>query len=259
MPSDTSRPEGESLSRSTVDRLGDRLRDSDRITTEDRVLLDTYRRSLRSFSKNITERLQSILSYAITERPGKTTPSIIAKLKRQPISLSRMQDIAGGRVVVPNIAKQDEAVKKVTAVFPDARVVDRRVNPMVGYHAVHVIVRTRSQSYELQVRTTAQQRWAQLSEKIADLVGFEIKYGGGSGDLRRLLELTGKIIYLSESVDEHIRKIVATEDAIAKYQADYVKTYPPERIREERASNQADLEEELQRLEYVIQILEGAG
>jgi ppGpp synthetase/RelA/SpoT-type nucleotidyltranferase len=43
---------------------------------------------------------------------------------------------------------------------------------------VHVIINA-ALPYEVQVRTAIQHNWAQLSERLADRYGFELKYGGG--------------------------------------------------------------------------------
>jgi ppGpp synthetase/RelA/SpoT-type nucleotidyltranferase len=50
---------------------------------------------------------------------------------------------------------------------------------------------------EIQIRTELQHKWAQLSEKLSDVIDPSIKYGGGSDLLRsqlaRLSENVGKV------------------------------------------------------------------
>lgn len=249
----------EEISRTQIDRLGERLRDSESVTDHDRILLDRVRRSLTSFSRQVTEDIARVTGYPITERPGKTTLSIVAKLKHQKTALSRMQDIAGGRIVVPDLVSQDAAAARVADAFTNFRLVDRRENPVIGYHALHVVIRKDGKSYELQIRTDAQQRWAQLSEKIADLVGFEIKYGGGDENLRELLENSGKIVYLSEFIMHQVEIIAHAENEIATHQPGYEKKWPIERVTQTIESNKADLEEELRRLQRIIEHFEGTG
>jgi GTP pyrophosphokinase len=239
------------LSRAQVDRLGERLRAGDSISSEDRVLLDEYRRSLASYSHTVTQRLQHLLDLPITERPGKTTPSIIAKLKRQPTALSRMQDMAGGRVVVGDLRSQDSAISEVRENFQKARFVDRRESPMVGYHAAHFVIREDAQSYELQIRTEAQQRWAQLSEKLADLVGFGIKYGDGPEELEAHLISSGRIIYLIEKIKQGYEEMLELDhDALLESELD----------RNEMLAEIAEADEELEfqftELERIIAHLE---
>jgi hypothetical protein len=233
--------------------LGERLRAADTILPDDRILLDHYRRSLASFSHAVTGRLQQLLKLPITERPGKTTPSILAKLKRQSTALSRMQDVAGGRVVVADLTAQDNAVKKVREAFPDARFVDRRVSPIIGYHAAHFVIREHSQSYELQIRTEAQQRWAQLSEKFADLVGFEIKYGGGPETLRNILILSGRLIYLNEWSRALSRELLRRDEIAPLESGAY--TIDRNQILHSIADADAELEGSFSSLENTIELL----
>jgi ppGpp synthetase/RelA/SpoT-type nucleotidyltranferase len=123
--------------------------------------------------------IRSELGIETTGRPGKSTGAIVNKLARQRVRLSQMQDVAGCRLLVPDRAAQDVTVARLTTAFPEAHVVDRRLNPSYGYRAVHVIVALRRRSIEIQVRTRLQHLWAELSEKLADAFGNEVKYGQG--------------------------------------------------------------------------------
>lgn len=73
---------------------------------------------------------------------------------------------------------QDALVERLIGRFTDAVVDDKRALPTFNYRAVHVVV-TAPLPYEIQVRTAYQHTWAQLSERLADRYGFELKYGGG--------------------------------------------------------------------------------
>jgi hypothetical protein len=48
---------------------------------------------------------------------------------------------------------------------------------MHGYAAVHVVVFPDDAPIEIQIRTAWQHEWAELFEKLADLVGRGIRYG----------------------------------------------------------------------------------
>src|SRR6266704_1936073 len=82
-------------------------------------------------------------------------PSLLPLYQRsyaeKTIRLTQIQDIAGCRIVTPDI-------------------IDRRDTPSHGYRAVHVIVRHSGKLVEIQVRTALQHLWAELSEKLADLI-----------------------------------------------------------------------------------------
>lgn len=94
-----------------------------------------------------------------------------------------MQDIAGCRIVVDDIAAQDKVTARLIELFEQTTVVDRRQNPSHGYRAVHVIVNYRGKLIEIQVRTVLQDRWAAFSERLSDQVNASIKYGGGDEQL----------------------------------------------------------------------------
>ena len=70
-------------------------------------------------------------------------------------------------------------VQSLKSLFEYTTVIDRRQKPSHGYRAVHVVVSCFDKVIEIQVRTSLQHLWAELSEKISDLIGPAIKYGGG--------------------------------------------------------------------------------
>lgn len=76
---------------------------------------------------------------------------------------------------------QDGVVAQLCTLFGDEdrapKIIDRRAVPMHGYRAVHVIVFPDGEPIEIQVRTARQHEWAELFEKLADLVGRGIRYG----------------------------------------------------------------------------------
>ena len=64
-----------------------------------------------------------------------------------------MQDIAGCRVTVTDLTRQDLVVDQLRKLFPESRVNDRRASPSNGYRAVHVIPSIDGRTVEIQVRT----------------------------------------------------------------------------------------------------------
>jgi ppGpp synthetase/RelA/SpoT-type nucleotidyltranferase len=160
------------LSGSQVDKLGRRLRTAETPSVEDLQLLEQLRRAHENARLEV---VQALLAEGLqgTSRL-KTTSTIIEKLRREStMHLSRMQDIAGVRLVIDSERpeqerpEQDRVVERIHQLFPDARTVDRRVRPSYGYRAVHVIVRTQGCLVEVQVRTHMQDRWAQIIERLA--------------------------------------------------------------------------------------------
>jgi ppGpp synthetase/RelA/SpoT-type nucleotidyltranferase len=169
-----------------VDQLGDRLRKG-KIAEGDFRLLDAYRGSFAEAYEEVVAIVRNATQLQPTGRPAKSTTSIIEKLRRETIRLSQMQDIAGCRLVVPNVLVQDQVLERLKSALPMAVVVDRRKQPSFGYRAVHIVASARNKSIEIQVRTELQDLWAQLSEKLSDVRDPAIKYGGGDSEAQELL------------------------------------------------------------------------
>jgi len=187
------------LSRSQVDRLGRRLRRAGptNVSDEDLDLLEKLLAAHAPVLVTVHERLTKALSLPVTPRL-KTTDTLVEKLQRNPgMALSRMQDVAGVRLVAEmNRAEQNQLVARIVEFFPGAQVTDRRAVPSHGYRAVHVIVMVNQRLVEIQVRTTLQDLWAQVVERLADRWGRGIRYGDppnnpdtevGGGFTRRMM------------------------------------------------------------------------
>ncbi len=197
------------MSKTQVDRLGERLKKSD-ITDDDLRLLDQYRHSFAEAYEIVVARLRSDLNLEPTGRRVKSTASISDKLVRESIRLTQIQDIAGCRLIVPNVIDQNvllESLKKVfsdTETFGDTIMVDRRTTPSNGYRAMHVVVSCLGRKTEIQLRTALQQFWAELSEKFADKYSPEIKYGGGDQKIQNILLKMSSMIAKVEEVECYV-------------------------------------------------------
>src|SRR5215210_6467006 len=181
------------LTKTRVDRLGDRLRKG-HITEADLRLLDQYRRSFSEEYEAIIEAIRKELGLEPTGRPAKSTTSISDKLRRESIRLTQIQDIAGCRLIVTDIANQESVVQSLTSLFEHTTVSDRREKPSHGYRAVHVIVNSQGKLIEIQVRTVLQHLWAELSEKGSDIIAPAIKYGGGDEGFQIILKMTSLLV-----------------------------------------------------------------
>ena len=177
---------GAGPSRRQIDRLGERLRES--ATAEDRASLAEYRDSFLN--------AQLLVMYDMGRlgigRPDggrlKRPESVIAKLERDSrIRLSRMQDIAGCRLVTDSKAEQDEVYARLQTEFDIYRAYDIRETPHSGYRAVHVVIKSENRFVEVQVRTQNQREWARLSEQ-ATAYDTSVKYGGGDVAIRQALD-----------------------------------------------------------------------
>lgn len=207
-----------SLSKTQVDRLGDRLK-TGTITDDDLRILEEYRRSFADAYEFVAAAIRDQLSLEPTGRQSKSTPSIVDKLKRESIRLSQIQDIAGCRLVVKNIVEQDSVVKSLAELFEKVVVVDRRENSSHGYRAVHVVLSSGGKSVEIQVRTLLQHLWAELSEKFSDRFGIALKYGGGNPNLLQVLTALSEVVSAIEALEVRIRISPTDHPAREKYAA----------------------------------------
>lgn len=196
------------LSKTQIDRLGDRLR-GDTITEQDLINLDEYRRSFGEAYEKVIRTIGEQLQIETTGRAAKSTASIVEKLRRESIRLTQMQDIAGCRIIVPDLRDQDLAVASLQKVSPQTTIVDRREKPSYGYRAVHIIAKISGNLVEIQVRTTMQHLWAELSEKLSDVIAPEIKYGGGPDIPRKVLAGISESIATIENLKDDIAQVTA--------------------------------------------------
>jgi putative GTP pyrophosphokinase len=196
------------LSKTQIDRLGDRLKKGN-ISDDDLRLLDQYRRSYTDAYEFVAGTIRKELALEPTGRPAKSTTSISDKLRRESIRLTQIQDIAGCRLIVSDIANQELVVQSLKNLFEHITVIDRRKQPSHGYRAVHVVVNHRAKLIEIQIRTSLQHLWAELSEKYSDVVDPAIKYGGGDKDAQEFLEKASKLVNTEESNERELTDILA--------------------------------------------------
>ena len=188
------------ISKTQIDRLGERLKKG-KSSDEDLQLLEQYRQSFATAYEIVRNAIREKLSLETTGRQ-KTTQSIVDKLRRESIRLTQIQDIAGCRLLVTDIANQNEVVASLRNHFENATMVDRRENPSHGYRAVHVIVRFEGKLIEIQVRTVLQHLWAEYSEKLADMFGQEVKYGAGSEEIKSFLDMISTEVIRIETAEK---------------------------------------------------------
>lgn len=211
--------DGDELTRSQIEHLGDRLRNGP-ASADDIARLDHFKSAVMFRTNAFADRVAEIAaqnSYAFSKRLQKTNPSIIDKLRRTSVELSRMQDIAACRVLVPTMKDLvDNAWGEITAEFQDVRIIDRLALPQNGYRAVHFIVRDGFHSFEIQLRTELQHAWATLSEKLADRFGQGLKYGLGPEAQRTFLaDLSIEIAEIEASEADDVMGYVASDEGEA--------------------------------------------
>lgn len=120
----------QTFSKSEIDRLGDRLREG--VSPDDLRMLDAYRLSFAASYQEVLTAVRDISGVAVSGRPAKSTTAIVDKLKRELIRLSQIQDIAGCRVNVSDLATQDTISAIVTSHLTQHRIFDRRKSPSMA-------------------------------------------------------------------------------------------------------------------------------
>ena len=70
---------------------------------------------------------------------------------------------------------------------------------------MHVIVNTDGLRVEVQVRTALQQKWAELSEKMSDVVDPSIKYGGND-QFQPFLRMRSSLISRIEDLEKDLAR-----------------------------------------------------
>jgi ppGpp synthetase/RelA/SpoT-type nucleotidyltranferase len=184
------------MTKSQINKLGEKLRKAFKLDTETLSQLQQFRASYDEPMLRAQTVLRNV-GFEATSRL-KTTNTIIEKLRRERTRLAEMQDIGGLRIVCDmDLTEQDGIVNRIVDVFPITKVIDRRRRPSHGYRAVHVIATLDERLIEIQVRTQLQDVWAQAMERLADEAGREIRYGGEprkrGEDVENLLSISDEI------------------------------------------------------------------
>jgi putative GTP pyrophosphokinase len=111
------------VTRTQLDKLADRLRAAD-FSTTNLVALAKYRNEFISSTNAVAGTIDSMVrgfKADISQRPAKSTTSIVAKLNRESSRLSQIQDIGGVRVVVSKVSVQNKVVRLLKKAYPSAR------------------------------------------------------------------------------------------------------------------------------------------
>ena len=173
------------ISNSQASKLGDRLRDSD-ISDDDLKMLDEFRQTYSEVDEHAYRIIQSALAsynhcpWTSTKRKRKTQQSIVDKLRRQPrLRLPQMQDIAGCRIVIQGGSQRAEEMNilLMDAFGQNQWQIDSKNRHADGYRAIHIVAKEDKKFYEIQLRTYAQDVWANLVESLSDEKNT-LKYGG---------------------------------------------------------------------------------
>lgn len=207
-----------SFSKNDVIKAGEKII-ADNITKEDekqaKIVIDNWRAShgypLHVIYCNLRRRFGKRDGFVVAERI-KRLDSIIKKLKRrQTMSLWRMHDLGGCRVVVPTI--QD--VYKCASEYKNSNIKHNLIKPYDyietpkedGYRCLHHVYQfqgkkgspfNRNMKIEIQFRTHLQHLWATAVETIDIFTEQSLKFGGGKPEYKRFFVLMSSLLAMEE-------------------------------------------------------------
>lgn len=167
------------------------------------IMMMTLKNIARGLDKN-----------AICFQRLKRVHSIIYKLKRYTIKLSQMQDIAGCRIIMPNI----ELTREMSDIFIGRKKKHKRIkkrginyinNPKPdGYRGIHLVYEYNSTNkgakiyngkmVEIQIRSQLQHSWATAVETVDLFSDQKLKFGNGDSDWERFFALMSSAFAIEE-------------------------------------------------------------
>lgn len=167
----------------------------------------SHHRPLNTFAITLKNRAKQIAGSVIVAQRIKRLDSITKKLSAQEfMKLSQMQDIAGCRAVMPNIASVRQLEKTYRSAGFSHEMKpgkDYITNPKAsGYRGVHLVYRYKlrepspheGQQIEIQIRTQLQHTWATAVEAAGTFTNQALKSSQGSEQWRRFFSLMGSWI-----------------------------------------------------------------
>lgn len=135
----------------------------------------------------------------------KRMPQMISKLDRFPsMRLSQMEDIGGCRAVLVTPAEVSAVGRRIERKWRVRYTNDYREEgkPGTGYRGLHYVVVRRGRMIEVQLRTLGQQQWAEVVERTASRLGYDLKDGQGPDNLITYFRAASDLIWLRETGQE---------------------------------------------------------
>lgn len=215
-----------------VRRLGQRLRIAEVPGDDDLAMLEELLAAYDEALNAVVNAIRDALAVSPSQRL-KNTGTIIEKLRRSSAThLANIHDLAGARIVHEggSPVEQDQLVARLSELFRtrgwEHHLIDRRLDPMQGYRAVHVVVRVDQLPVEVQVRTAWQHQWAEFYEKVADRLGRNIRYSSevDADDVLAALRLPPTVpdgfrSAITEAASAIVRMSLALSDALVETEA----------------------------------------
>lgn len=189
------------VSRSQVRRAGERLRRDETPSDADRRIYADYRDTFEEPLHEVGETIRRFVADAPLQSRLKRFETVVEKLRRGTSDLSRLEDIAGCRVILPTMVEQHQTRSRIRESWDVVRERDYQATPRAGYRALHIVVRVQGRPVEVQVRTEMEDLWANASEALATRLDPTIKYGSGPTDVRGLLDSMSQVCELVDATE----------------------------------------------------------
>lgn len=198
------------LSQKQINKIGKKFRDSIQDEADFEILEEfkkSYDELLIEYTSKISKDLNSIGSNFVIAGRLKRTSSIIRKLQRpqnKGMDLTRMSDIAGTRVIVENLKDQKKILELLKKKYSVEKIYDY-VESDQNYKSIHLVLKEEPYKYiEVQIRTLAQQTWADESEEF----GEQAKQGLYPEVVKDYLTLLSTIMYkIDKGIDIKLSEI----------------------------------------------------
>lgn len=132
----------------------------------------------------------------------KRLDTLIDKLEREQGHVTQMHDIGGVRALLPSIDHVYAVSRRLRKTWTIIRVRDYIAEPKSsGYRALHLIVKRMSYPIEVQLRTEAQDAWANLVENYGRETGIGLKFGAGDADTQERFVAIADVLARLDSGD----------------------------------------------------------
>ena len=194
----------EEISQKQINKIGKKFRDSIYDENDYNFLEDfkkSYDQLLIDKTSNVSEIISKKLNNFVLVGRLKRTNSMIRKLQRKNnygMDLTRMSDIAGLRLIVNNMEDQNLVIDLINNKLSIEKMYDYRDSDQ-NYRSVHLILKIEEKLIEIQIRTVAQQTWADESEGF----GEHAKQGFYSEQVGEYLKILSNVVHKIDNDLDH--------------------------------------------------------
>lgn len=154
---------------------------------------------LQKASANLRSYVRNVPEAQVSQRLKKFGTIIDKLLRFDQMKLSRMEDIGGCRVVVPDMSVSHDLARRLKKNWTIKRDRDYVLDPKPdGYRARHLVAVKDGRFVEVQIRTVLQDYWANTVEREGRRVGIGLKFGEGAPAVREQYRQIAELLAAEE-------------------------------------------------------------